>query len=60
MASGAVETVRRVPLAATCGAGAAVPDGAPALLAATWGGVIHAALGIRRRGLSRRRERRAP
>jgi len=37
MASGAVETVRRVPLAATCGAGAAVPDGAPALLAATWG-----------------------
>jgi len=38
MASGAVETVRRVPLAATCGAGAAVPDGAPALLAATWGG----------------------
>jgi len=38
MASGAVETVRRVPLAATCGAGAAVLDGAPALLAATWGG----------------------
>jgi hypothetical protein len=36
MATGAVETVRRVPLAATCGAGAAVLDKPGALLATTW------------------------
>jgi hypothetical protein len=36
MATGAVETVRWVPLAATCGAGAAVLDDLGVLLAATW------------------------
>jgi imidazole glycerol phosphate synthase subunit HisF len=36
MATGVVETIRQVPLAATCGAGVAVLDEPRALLAATW------------------------